>query len=83
MGGKMIVAIPKQPRDMGRPKKTNATKRSYRFDNLNMAMLEIYAERHCMDITTAMNFLLRQVLTGQGLMDEGRNRLAEKEASHD
>jgi hypothetical protein len=48
-----------------------------------MAMLEIYAERHCMDITTAMNFLLRQVLTGQGLMDEGRNRLAEKEASHD
>lgn len=64
---------------MGRPRKPNAVKRSYRFDTLNLAMLELYAERHCMDLTTAINSLLRQVLSSQGLLDEGRLRLDKNE----
>lgn len=64
---------------MGRPKKTNAVKRSYRFDKLNLAMLKIYADRHCMDITTAMNSLLRQTLVGQGLLEEGKAAVEEEE----
>lgn len=79
----MTIAILNQTPRMGRPKKTNAVKRSYRFDKLNLAMLKIYADRHCMDITTAMNSLLRQTLVGQGLLEEGKAAVEEEDKEED
>lgn len=77
MNSAMIVAT-QNFRPVGRPKKPNSVKHTFRFETVNLEMLKIYAERNCLDMTAALNMLLRQNLSAIGLMDEAKKRLEEE-----
>lgn len=63
---------------VGRKKITPSIKRTLRFDLDVAKMLEIYAERNRLNITTAVNLLLRSQLRAHGLMEEAERRIAEE-----
>lgn len=58
-----------------RKKKPDSTKRTFRFNNINLEMLRIFADRNCLDMTSALNMLLNQNLSALGLKEEAQRNL--------
>lgn len=65
-------------RRMGRPRKTGGRKTTFWIEDINSEMLRIFAERNAIDMTSALNLLLRQNLSAIGLMDEAQKRVGER-----
>lgn len=66
-----------QKNAVGRKKKPDSTKRTFRFNNINLEMLRIFADRNCLDMTSALNMLLNQNLSALGLKDEAQRNIEE------
>jgi hypothetical protein len=68
---------------VGRKKIEFSVKRTLRFDQDVAKMLEIYAERNHINVTTATNLLLRTQLSAYGLMDEAKRRIEQEDSDND
>lgn len=71
---------------MGRPKKKGGRKTTFWIEDVNSEMLRLFADRNAIDMTSALNLLLRQNLSAIGLMDEAQKRVRERqegEGNHD
>lgn len=66
------LVIHKSPmaKPKGRPRK-DAVRRTFRIDSVNLGMLITYADRNSLDVTAALNLLLRTNLSAIGLLPEG------------
>jgi hypothetical protein len=68
---------------MGRPKKIGGRKLTLWVDDINREMLRLYAERNFIDMTSALNMILRQTLSAAGVLEEATQivqaRKAQKE----
>jgi hypothetical protein len=80
----MLISDTQKDRTLsvGRRKKPDRSRRSVRFDNKALAMLQIYAERNGLDVTSALNQLLLTHLRAMGLEPEAEeiiNKLRQDE----
>ena len=74
----IALQIDEMAKHKGRPKK-DAIKRTFRIDRLNMAMLRIYAEQNAIDMTAALNQMIRKNLTAAGLVQAAQDLIEEED----
>lgn len=68
---------------MGRPKRTGGRKVTFWLDDINREMIDLYAERNALDMTSSLNLLIRQVLTGMGLYEEAKQNVEARKTSEE
>lgn len=68
---------------VGRKKKENSVKRTYRMGRLVLKMLELYGDDRSMDNTTALNNIAHEYLSSLGYRKKAEELLAKEDSEND